>query len=207
MIAQVAIVDKIKDAVKFIDFVLNWRAGESDTGVSNCIADLLDRLGHLGAMVLDALSFIDDHAGEGNAINVAELCAVIADDVVCREDDVETCPFIGGEPALQAMVHVDVKMSGPFCKLLLPISQKTRRHDDERGSRTPMLILEQISLTQVDQQGDGLQCLAQAHVVSQNRPQAITGKSGEPLETSNLIGSQVRLQACGRRDVPHAVQA
>ena len=84
-----------------------------------------------------------------------------------------------------SVVGIDRKLWGETGELRLPVEQQTAWHDDECRSLD----------FRVDggQHRDGLQCLAQAHVVGQATAQLIVIEIAHPFHALFLVGAKLRL--------------
>jgi len=67
---------------------------------------------------------------------------------------------------------------------LHPVGERGERHDDEVGP------VDLLLLHQVGDQRDGLDGLAQAHLVGQDAVQVVVVEGDEPLEALDLVGLQ-----------------
>ncbi len=75
--------------------------------------------------------------------------------------------------------HVDIR--GPLGELPLPVVQGRLGHDDQVRAR------DSHDVAQVAQEGDGLQGLAQTHLVGKNARNAVLVKRDQPVQTGDLV--------------------
>ena len=76
----------------------------------------------------------------------------------------------------------------PLLQLPLPRVQQALGHYNQHW------LLQHAILLQVEDQGDGLEGLSQAHVISQDAPQAVPRVVHQPVISGQLIGSQLCCQ-------------
>ena len=111
--------------------------------------------------------------------------------VVCRHDDVDARERLQlcRPLRLRASDGHGLKGWGKATDFLKPVVEQRGRRDDE-GRPRPLLFAR-------EQEGDDLQCLAEAHVVGEDAAEVVVGKAREPVEARDLIVAQHRLQRDG----------
>ena len=181
---------EVKDAPELGGAVLNGGAGE---GQAHGCHQALGRLGHLGPGVLDVLGLVEDHAREPR---LGVLGHVALHKVVGGHEHVA----LGRPGDRHAARGLGPRHGGNLelrCKPLEfgdPVVDERGRRHHERGARVARLLAGHDVR-------DGLEGLAQAHVVGQDsaEPQALQGL--QPAEALDLVGAQHLAQAGGDLEV------
>ena len=167
-------VDHLHQAVQILKSVFQRRAGEHE-GVA--AGNALDRAGDPGAPVLDALGLVHDH--QVRAQGFVEHRQVAQDEFVV--DDVEggVAPVLDTPFRHRSLDDLRLQPGEPF-DLPRPLVLERGRADDQHPPHP-------LVLAQPDRRTDGLQGLAQAHVVGQQGP-AGAGEKGHPLDLVGIEG-------------------
>ena len=142
-------------------------------------------------LVLHAMALVDD-----NVIprNLAEHTLVVDDRLVLADDDVEATRIreLGLVErlacALVALVRDGLDRRRPLGKLVGPVRERAERHDDQERAVVELLLLE------VRHESDGLNRLAETHLVGQDAVQPVVVQRHEPLDAEQLV----RLQRAAR---------
>ena len=165
------------------DAVLDGRAGEDQAGVG---AEAFDGLGVLGAVVLDGLGLVKD---DGGVAAVGMEVDVAPDEGVARDDEVdvghlgeETRTVGAGE---DEHAHRGHKLRG----LAAPVLDQRGGADDEGRHAAGVL-----ATTGQGEPREGLQGLAQAHLVGQDATETALLQEAEPVDALLLIRTQRALQ-------------
>ena len=156
--AEVAGLDEINDAPEIEQAIFQRRAGQGEALLG---FQLLDRLGHLRARVLDELRFVEDDRAEGEflqSFQVAPQQGVVGDDHVVLRN-----LFAQVVPRRAAFQHQHFQMRREAVGFAPPVVQHGGRANDQRG-----LGFLAVALVQPGEPGQRLQRFAQTHVVGQN---------------------------------------
>lgn len=168
-------VKEVEDGPEVVEAVLDGGAGEGEAVRGG---EGAGGLGLAGGGVLDELGFVED---EGLPLDAAEAGIIAPEVAIGGEDDVDlTGAAKKGitQGTIGANVAVDAEAGGPVGKLAFPHGQDGEGGHDEGGGRAR------------EEKGDGLQGLAQAHVVSQADAEAVSGGLHEPADTLGLVGAE-----------------
>lgn len=168
-------VKEVEDGPEVVEAVFDGGAGEGEAVRGG---EGAGGLGLAGGRVLDELGFVED---EGLPLDAAEAGIIAPEVAIGGEDDVDlTGAAKKGitQGTIGANVAVDAEAGGPVGKLAFPNRQDSKRCHDEGGGRAR------------EKKGDGLQGLAQAHVVSQADAEAVSGGLHEPADTLGLVGAE-----------------
>ena len=167
-------VDHLHQAVQILQPVFQRRAGEHE-GVA--AGNALDRAGDPGAPVLDALGLVHDH--QVRAQGLVEHRQIAQDEFVV--DDVEggVAPVLDTPFRRRPLDDLRVQPGEPL-DLPRPLVLERGRADDQHPPH-PLVLAQPGGRT------DGLQGLAQAHVIGQQRP-AGTGEKGHALDLVGIEG-------------------
>ncbi len=203
---QHARVEELHDRPEFGQAVLDRRAGHGDAPLGG---DGPDALRGAGGAVLDLLCLVEDQPAPGHR---GQQLLVAGGQAVGRQHQVHRPGVAGeglpGEP-VGPVVDVDGELRGEAGGLPLPVADEGHRADHQgrrqRGDGLPPLRrgrggglpgrLPGGPDALVDQQGQELGRLAQAHVVGQAGPEAEVAEEGQPAEAPFLIGAQLAGEA------------
>lgn len=166
---------QIEQCPQLIEIVLDGCAGQRDAGVGGQGAGSAR---DLRPTVLQCLCFVEHDCRPRGA---CQRLAVPAEGRVPGDDDVRVACVEGSA----AIVHGRGARRPP-ADLTQPVRHQARGADDERGSQTG-----------VDQVRDGLERLAESHLVGEDST-AGGAHFAEPADPSQLIVAQVRVD--GRRE-------
>ena len=153
--------------------------------------ELEGRLRDLALGVLDRLRLVEDDGVPGLLLlalqrrGAAQALALAPEERVGREGHVGAWRELAPRP----VVAVDLELRAEAAELVGPSVENARRHDDQR--RRPPL-----------QGAEGLERLAEAHVVGEERPEPGPAEEREPADARLLIVAQRRpqvLRQLGRR--------
>ena len=176
----------IEDAPQLAQAVFDGGAGERDAVRG---AHGLHGAGGLGGMVLDVLGLVDHLERE---LPLGDPVDIDAQGVVAGDQHLVAAP---GQQlvalALGAGQHGDLQLRAELGELGLPVVDQARRAHDERGC-----LLQLVRAAQ--EHGDGLQALAQAHLVCQDAGQPVVCQGAHPGKALLLVGAQHSLQAGGQ---------
>ena len=177
--------DKIEQRPQFGQIVLERRAGEQQP-VWRVAVVRVENLSEFTVVILHAVAFVDDHVLQRD---LREDRSIAHDVLVGGEQNVEPVVANGLSEHLanvrQAFVLNDDDVRRPALKFRRPIGERREWHDDQRRARV---------LLQVDQmhdQGDGLNRLAEAHLVGENTVQIVVVQRHEPFEALQLVRFQL----------------
>ena len=150
-----------------------------------------DHLRGLGARVLDVLRLVEHDDVPASA---EPACAVALQQRVGRDDEVAVLGE-GAALARGAVPHARAQGGREAGGLAPPVAQQAHGCDDEAGrvEAAVLLLAQQVC--------QGLQRLAQAHVVGQHAAQAVGAQVLQPGQPVLLVGPQRGLQAGRRRDL------
>ena len=187
-------VQELHDRPQVADVVLDRRAGERDAVGGG------ERAGGarlLGLGVLDVLGLVEHDRGPADGPEVLE---VTQQQRVARDDDGMLARRLQ-ERLSPAAAHavVDERLQGrrEALRLALPVADDRSRTHDERG---PLVARASLG----EQQAEGLDGLAETHVVGQARAEAPGPEERQPRVAALLVRPQGRLQAGRRRQVSKA---
>lgn len=143
----------------------------------------------LGLEVLDVLSLIQDHIVP---LLAAEDGVVSHCDLIAGDADVETVQLRPPLPLQLTLLRRpeighDLERWTPPLELDLPVHQDSRWYNHQ--VRPPDALLD----GQMRQQRDGLDGLAQAHLIGQDAVHAAVVQSGHPVDTKELVLSEWEL--------------
>ena len=168
-------VEEVEDGPEVVEAVFDGGAGEGEAvgcGEGAC------GLGLAGGGVLDELGLVED---EGLPADAAEAGVVAPEVAVGGEDDVDPAGASGegvAEGAVGADVAEDAEAGGPAGELALPHGQDGEGGDDEGGGGAG------------EEEGDGLEGLAEAHIVGEADAEAVGGGLHEPADALGLVGAE-----------------
>ena len=168
-------VEEVEDGPEVVEAVLDGGAGEGEAVRGG---ERAGGLGLAGGGVLDELGFIEN---EGLPLDAAEAGIVAPEVAIGGEDDVDltgTAKEGIAQGTVRANVTMDTEAGGPVGKLAFPHGQDGKRGHDEGGGRAR------------EEKGDGLQGLAEAHVVGEADTEAMCGGLHEPADTLGLVGAE-----------------
>ena len=136
-----------------------------------------DGLGRLRGDILDVLRLVEDDVVE---LVLEQLLDVVAHQGVCGEHQLALECLV--QVALRAIIDGERQLWGKPLQLVLPVEQQAAGHHQQRRA---------LDLgVDACQHGDGLQSLAQAHVIGQAAAQVVLIEVVEPLDTLLLIVAQ-----------------
>ena len=172
---------------EFHQRVLQRRAGEKQTTLG---VKVQQRLPTLRFEILDVLRFVEN---EILPFLSTERFGVLQHEFVRGDADVKGVDL---RPALtfelpffhRAVVGQNLERGTPFLELQLPVEHHTGGNDDQMW--TPHFLL----AGQMREQGNGLNGLAETHLISEDTVQFILVERVEPIEPDMLIFSQRMLQ-------------
>ena len=149
-------------------------------------------LRRLGAGVLDVLRLVQHHQVPGLG---QPLFTVALQQRVGRDDQVVLCEAGGLRMPAAAVPHPAAQGGGEAGRLALPVAQQAHRRHHQAGPVEPagLLLGQQVR--------QGLQRLAQAHVVGQDAGQPLRPQELQPPQAVVLVGPQRGAQALGHRHV------
>ena len=165
-------VEEVEDGPEVVEAVLDGGAGEGEAVRGG---ERAGGLGLAGGGVLDELGFIEN---EGLPLDAAEAGVVAPEITIGGEDDVDltgTAKEGIAQGTVRANVTMDTEAGGPVGKLAFPHGQDGKRGHDEGGGRAR------------EEKGDGLQGLAEAHVVGEADTEAVGGGLHEPADALGLV--------------------
>ena len=188
-------VDHLHEAVQVLQPVFQRRAGEHE-GVA--AGDALDRAGDPGAPVLDALGLVHDH--QVRAQGLVEHRQVAQDEFVVDDVAGGLAPVLDTPLRRRSLDDLRGQPGEPL-DLPRPLVLERGRADDQHPPHP-------LVLAQPGGRGDGLQGLAQAHVVGQQGP-AGAGEKGHALDLVGIEGGPHPGQAAvgGQDPAPDVVGA
>ena len=140
----------------------------------------------LGLEVFDVLGFIEDHVVPFLA---AEGEVILDDELVGSDADVEAVVFaptlaLHFTLLLRAKVSQDLQRGAPALELHLPVDDDSCWDDDQMRAPDASIACERR------QQRDGLDCLSEPHLISQDAIQSLVVKSHEPVKADDLVLSE-----------------
>ena len=187
--------DDAEEAPELGEAVLDGCAGEGDAGVR---LEGRRRLRALGVGVLHGLGLVEDDGGPGEAAQ-----GLVAHEDVPGGDD-EVTPREVGEVLLAggAVVEVDAQARGEALGLAQPVEADGHGGHDELGAARGA----------VEEDGEGLDGLAETHVVREHGAAGPGEQAGHPREALELVGAEVGAEGGGQdggegRGGAHAVHA
>ena len=186
--AQHFLVHDLHQGVEVLQAVLQRGAAEHE-GVAR--GDALDRRGDLGAPVLDALGLVQDH--QVRAQDLVDDADIAQDQLVVDDEEAPAAPVLHGPPGRGARHHLGL-LAGELADLAGPLVFEGGRadHQDALHLRLPV---------QPSRGGDGLEGLAQAHVVRQQGA-AVGHQEGDALDLIRVEpGADPRQTPAGGADV------
>ena len=154
---------------------------------------------HLRGAVLEELGLVEHHAAP---VDPAELAGVDPQERVGGDHDVGARGLGGHVRAALAdggVQHTHVQVGGELLGLGGPHGHHGAGRDHEE--RRPL----GPSLACVGEEREGLDGLAQAHVVGQDPAEVLLPQEREPAQALLLVGAQVGLQAGGARGLGEAL--
>ena len=176
--------EEVEERPQLGQLVLQRRAGEQQA--VRRYVERVQRHGQLAVVVLHAVALVDDHVAPAY-LGQARLVAY--DVLVGGREHVELAVLeqSGQVAALRRITLVHDVDDGrrPARKLVHPVGESGERHDDEERS-VDLLLLHQIG-----DERNGLDGLAEAHLVGQDAVQVVVVERDEPLEAAYLIGLQL----------------
>ena len=189
LVAEVAGLDEIDDAPQVEQAVLQRRAGQRQAVLG---LQLLDRLRHLRAGVLDELRLVQNHRAEGELLQLLQVApqqgVVGDDDIVLRESACAGCAARRRFPA-PAPSGAGVKRLASRRQLC---STEAGQITSDGFGSLPCRSLSHASQASVCKR------LAQAHVVGQDAAQPDAGQVAEEIEAVLLIRPHLRLHRRGQ---------
>ena len=182
---QEAGVEELHDGPEVANVVLHRRAGEGDPVVGT---ESPGGVGLLGRRVLDVLGLVQYDRPPGNR---AEQVTVTVHGAVAGDDQMlpagclpKWVSILAVRAVVQQHGHVRREPGG----LPLPVVDHRCRADQQVG---PFVALLAVEL----QGGQGLDSLAQAHVVGEAGPQSPVPEEGQPRVAQLLVGSKLPVEA------------
>lgn len=165
-------VEEVEDGPEVVEAVFDGGAGEGETVRGR---EGAGGLGLTGGRVLDELGFVEDQRLPLDATEAGVVAPKVA---IGGEDDIDLTGATHkgvAEGTFGAAVAVDAKAGGPVGELAFPHGQDGEGGHDEggRGAR--------------EEKGDGLQGLAEAHIVGKADTKAMRGGLHEPADALGLI--------------------
>jgi hypothetical protein len=196
LFAEIGRLDEINDAPEVEESVFERSASESET-LSG--AKLFDGEGDLGAGIFNELGFVQNNGLEGEFLQGGEVAAeqgVIGDD-----DIVLGNLFAEVMPGGAAFEHENFEMRGEAIGFAPPIVK-----DGSGADHEDRLGMAGILLPQPGEPGEGLQCFAEPHVISQNAAHFQLGEMAEEIESFLLVGAEFSLNGRGELGGGNAVE-
>ena len=190
--AQEPRIEELHDGPQFGQPILHRRAGQGDTVVGRL--KLADGLRLLGLGILDVLRLVEDHVAPGHLpqiLHVPPRQAVGADNHVVLLGGGHELLTAG---AITAVMHHHPQTGGKALDLAFPVADDRGGADDQRRADA---VSRRFALVQ--QQGDSLDGLAQAHVVGQASAQSPLPQESQPGIAAHLVRPQPAHKAPGRR--------
>ena len=146
--------------------------------------ELLQGLVEQRVLVLEAVSLVNHEGGPGDGV---EDVLVLEQDLVGGDQGVELGPLVAGvDPLLGAEdgparhvtdVGEHVHVRPPLLELVLPGVEGGEGHDDEEGA------VEGVLVEEVVEEGDGLDGLAEPHLVGQDHRVVLGPGVNQPVDT------------------------
>ena len=177
-------VQDVHDRPQVVEPVLDGRAGERDPVARG---DRARRLRRPGERVLDRLGLVERQHPPSER---REEAAIAGQERVGGEHDVPDLQVDRFRRAVRAVVDHGAQAGGESVQLPLPVAEHGRRADDQGG---PVVLV-----TAVEQVGDQLDGLAEAHVVGEQRPKSELAHAHEPAQARLLVRTQEAVEP-GRR--------
>ena len=144
-------------------------------------------LGGMGERVLDGLGLVEhEHA----PLTLHQEAAVARQERIRREDDVPGLELLGAAGAVGPVVDVDGEVGGEPVQLALPVPEHRGRAHDQRRPLHAVGVIEQV--------GDHLDRLSEAHVVGQERAQPELAGLRQPSQADLLVRAELALKGGGR---------
>ena len=137
----------------------------------------MGRLRHPAVRVLDCLGLVEDHAVPRDGL---ELLCIEAQQGVARDREIG----LGVELASGSVVATHAKVGSEALGFLRPVREHARRRHHQRPAAHG---------------AQGLERLAEAHVVGEQRGEAGVAQAPEPGDAFFLIVAQCGLQTVGER--------
>ena len=184
LVAEETRVGEVEQRPELAEVVLDRRAREAEPVLG---VDRPRREVRLAAHVLDRLRLVEDHHVIGG---LRDELLVTAEDRVARDDDVRARGVV--PRAVAAVEHVHPQARRELGDLAVPVRHEGRRRDDERGAIEATLLLLR------EEMRDGLERLAEAHVVGEDAADAARPQVLEPGEALDLVRTE-RSDEAGRR--------
>lgn len=168
-------VKEVEDGPEVVEAVFDGGAGEGETVRGR---EGAGGLGLTGGRVLDELGFVEDQRLPPDATEAGVVAPKVA---IGGEDDIDLTGATHkgvAEGTFGAAVAVDAKAGGPVGELAFPHGQDGEGGHDEggRGAR--------------EEKGDGLQGLAEAHIVGKADTEAMRGGLHKPADALGLVGTK-----------------
>jgi hypothetical protein len=192
-------VDVVEQTPQFASVILDGSTGEEKHSFAG---HAFEGTEDFGVFVFEAMGFVDNDELEGNVHD--DVCEVKQEDFVTGDQDLEFVKFTWNSgtshrdveviplivlyaTASRLPVLVIVKNAvhvGPLLHSALPVLQGGKGSNNEEGA------LDVFEGEQVVEEGDGLNSLAQSHLISQDGIALLVPGFDEPVETLRLVGTQ-----------------
>mmetsp|Transcript_10985 Transcript_10985/g.36071 ORF Transcript_10985/g.36071 Transcript_10985/m.36071 type:complete len:799 (-) Transcript_10985:551-2947(-) len=188
--------EKVQQRPQLFEVVLDRRSRQQESVAALVV--VLQDFRQFALVVLQAVSLVDDDVAPRNLVQEA---LVTDDEVVVGDDDVERA--VGHALVAQVLALVGLTLVNnhihaiiePDGKLALPVGQHRLWRDDEVRPFIAFLLV------QVSHERDGLNRLAEAHLIGQNAVEVVVVERHHPLQTGNLV--RAKLPAFAARTDEH----
>ena len=137
------------------------------------------RLGTAGQRILHLLGLVQHHRAP---LGLAQQAAVSRQQRVGGEHDVVALELLDVARAVGPVMDDDRQVGREPVELAAPVPEHGRRADDQRRPLSTVAPVQQV--------GDQLHGLAQAHVVGQQRAQAQLAHAHQPAQPDALVGAE-----------------
>lgn len=181
--------DEVEQGPEFSEMVFDRGAGGDQPEPGR---KMHGRLGAFGGRVLDRLGLVQDH---GLPLHGGEQIRLLIEQPVTGDDQVKGAEIGQLAGPVAAAKGGQLEGGGKTARLDQPVAaDRGGRHHQGRAL-----------VGAVEDHGQGLDGLAQTHVVGQTGPEFQVGQPGQPLKPLQLVVTQLRLESGGRlRRLGHA---
>ena len=184
-VAQPAGQQEMEQRPQLAQVILQRRAGQAQAVVR---AQVACGLGRLGGGVLDVLRLVED---QQVILVLPELLGIARQQGIGGEDQVVFGDLRERLAPARAVQREHAQVGGEAFGLVQPVGDQAGRHDHQcRAGQAPGLLLQQ-------HEGEGLQRLAQAHVVGEDAAGADFAQRLHPAQALVLVGAQLGVEAGG----------
>mmetsp|Transcript_13968 Transcript_13968/g.34953 ORF Transcript_13968/g.34953 Transcript_13968/m.34953 type:complete len:377 (+) Transcript_13968:1858-2988(+) len=171
---------EVEQRPQLVQVVLQRRSGEKQAIIG---VEQSNGLGKQAVFVLDAVRLVDD---EVSPVELLEQVLLLDDHLERGDADVKLSGHHEVVLLVLTFLCVAVELDGskhgaPPSHLVHPVAESGLGYDDEVWSRNSAVLV------QVSEQGDGLQCLSETHLVGEDSVDAVVVQVNHPVESLELV--------------------